>query len=283
MDLNPFQYHAPQSLKEAADLYFKLSQVKLLAGGTMLLNSLKTAKKKGLKTPQHIISLKRIPELKDIRREEGGLSIGAMTTFADLIRSPLVSQELRNILRQIGTTQIRNMGTAGGNLTCRYTWTELGTVMMSLNALLSFYNPKGESYTETAAEFFAKQAKTKDILTHIRVPGPEPRAVGYYRLPKTSPLDVPLFAVCISAECAKGTFQDTVITINRGTSFPCRYRELEAQLNGKTMTPETISEMYPLIQPQAFDPHCEGYKGHMYKIGIRDTLKNLIKGHRDHG
>ena len=84
MLLNPVTYHSPTSAREAAKLYSTLSEVRLLAGGTFLLNSLKSLKHKGLKTPRNIISLKSIPELTGITADEEGITIGAMTTITNL-------------------------------------------------------------------------------------------------------------------------------------------------------------------------------------------------------
>ena len=88
MLLNPLTFHAPKTLSEAASLYSSLESVKLQAGGTFLLNSLKLLKRKGNKTPEHIINLKKVDELKGVSEENGQLIIKSMTTINDLDRFP---------------------------------------------------------------------------------------------------------------------------------------------------------------------------------------------------
>jgi len=64
MLLNPFNYHSPKTLKEACNLLDTLKNARILSGGTFLVNNLKSLKRRGLKTPDDIISLQKIPEIK---------------------------------------------------------------------------------------------------------------------------------------------------------------------------------------------------------------------------
>ena len=285
MLLKPFSYHCPGSLKEAVDLYRDLPNAKLLAGGTMLINQMKTAKKSGLKTPRHIISLKGVAELQGIRAVEGGttLLIKSMTTLAEIIGHPNPRHirllcALKSICLLIGTAQIRNMGTIGGNLTSRYTWTELGTVMISLNATLHFIDTQHKKHTCSAEQFFLSGAKTSAILTQVSIPLLPDSRICYFRKPRISEIDIPLMAVCSQAQTVDNTFKAPRVTLNRGTLFPVRYHELETFLDGKAAQQDTIAEFFPTIEPKNFDPQCEEYKQHLYRIAIRDSIQGLIKG-----
>ena len=100
-----------------------------------MFNSLKLLKKKGSKTPQNIISLRHIDELKGIFEENNSLIIRSMTTIDEIFESPVLTDNFnifRMVAKNISTQPIRNMATLGGNLTCRYTWTEMPAVMIAL-------------------------------------------------------------------------------------------------------------------------------------------------------
>src|SRR3989338_1970986 len=156
MLLNPITLHTPKTIAEAAALYADLNEVRVIAGGTFLLNSLKLLKRKGSKTPQHILSLRKIDELKGISADEENLTIRAMTIINDLFDSPLLTDNfkvLRTVCRNISPNPIRNMATVGGNLTCRYTWTEMGAVMIALDADMHFQAANTQE-TVSAEEFF---------------------------------------------------------------------------------------------------------------------------------
>ena len=92
MQLNPFTLHTPTTVKEAVDLYASLEDIKLLAGGTFLINRLKMLKKKEGKTPQHIISLKNIEDLNGITHDEETITVKAMTTIQELSTSKILKE-----------------------------------------------------------------------------------------------------------------------------------------------------------------------------------------------
>ncbi|BBO82067.1 hypothetical protein DSCO28_26330 [Desulfosarcina ovata subsp. sediminis] len=116
--MKDFNHDSARTVDEAIEL-LKNNQgrAKLIAGGTDLLGELKD---KVLPTyPEALVNIKTIPDMDYIKEESGGLKIGALTKLRDIVTSPLV-QERYNILAQaalsVGTPQIRNMGTIGGNL-----------------------------------------------------------------------------------------------------------------------------------------------------------------------
>jgi 4-hydroxybenzoyl-CoA reductase subunit beta len=115
--LPEFKYITPRSLKEAARVLSDLGPQALpVAGGTDVFPKMK----RGQFTPQHLLSLKSLPELKGIRPEnEQGLWIGAGETLADVSRHRVIEQwfpALTHAAGSVATPQLRNMGTIGGNL-----------------------------------------------------------------------------------------------------------------------------------------------------------------------
>ncbi|BBO82065.1 oxidoreductase [Desulfosarcina ovata subsp. sediminis] len=116
--MKDFNHDSARTVDEAIEL-LKNNQgrAKLIAGGTDLLGELKD---KVLPTyPEALVNIKTIPDMDYIKEESGGLKIGALTKLREIVTSPLV-QESYNILalaaHSVGSPQIRNMGTIGGNL-----------------------------------------------------------------------------------------------------------------------------------------------------------------------
>ena len=115
--MNPFQYHEPQSLDQAATL-LGAPDTHIIAGGSDLLDEVK----EGIISPGQVVSLASIPGLAGIAETEGGLNIGAMTTIADVAAHPVVRTAYTALAEAAGglaTPQIRNVGTLGGNLNQR--------------------------------------------------------------------------------------------------------------------------------------------------------------------
>lgn len=279
MLLNSVAFHSPRTLKEAAQLYASLEDVKILAGGTFLLNSLKLLKRKGTKTPANIISLRKVPELQGAKMEGDKLIIHAMTVINDLFESPLLTGNfavLRTVCRNISTNPIRNMATVGGNLTCRYTWTEMGAVMIALNAQMHFFGADGQETVVNAEDFFKNAAKSDKIFTHVSICRDQSARLAYRRVKKTMHVDVPLLAVCLSVRIQDKKFSDARIAVNNGTAFAQRDSILEHFLNGSPATTETVGKILEHLDVNIYDKRSDEYKSHMFRVSIRSALLELI-------
>lgn len=116
MKLPDFEYRAPASLDDALDTLAALgSDAKVLAGGQSLLPTMRY----GLARPAVLLDLKRVPMLRGAGSRDGTLSLGAITTHADLARgartTPLASL-LAAHAEQIAFPAVRTQGTVGGSL-----------------------------------------------------------------------------------------------------------------------------------------------------------------------
>ncbi len=126
--LHSYRYHRPAALAEALELLHGREDVMPVAGGTDLMPNMKHR----LFTPNHVVGLKGIAELRGIGLlDEAGapvgdagaaarqLAIGACETLTDIARSPLVRRYFPSLAAaagQVAGPQIRNQGTLGGNL-----------------------------------------------------------------------------------------------------------------------------------------------------------------------
>jgi xanthine dehydrogenase YagS FAD-binding subunit len=114
-----FAYHSPRTIADVADLLSRTADqdgAKPLAGGTDLL----TLMKADLLAPERLVDIKRLAELDHrIAEDAAGLTIGALTTLAQLEETPLVRTRypaLAEAAALAATPQLRNMATIGGNL-----------------------------------------------------------------------------------------------------------------------------------------------------------------------
>jgi len=115
MRLPYFAFHAPTTVREAADLLASLShEAMLVAGGTDLLPNMKRRQQ----VPKALVSLRRVAELKQVANGNG-LTIGAGLTLSGLIRNARIRERytaLWQAASSVATPHLRNMGTLGGNL-----------------------------------------------------------------------------------------------------------------------------------------------------------------------
>lgn len=118
MKIQPIQYIPAQDLSSAKKLLKEnLGRAKVLAGGTDLLGGMKDAIHS--QQPELLVGLKAVKGQGEIKEEAGGVSIGALTTLAEIARHPLIKARyplLAQAAVSVASPQIRNVATLGGNL-----------------------------------------------------------------------------------------------------------------------------------------------------------------------
>ncbi len=115
MSLPNFQLTSPRTLPEAVTFLRGNAGARILAGGTDLLPSMRQK----LFEPEHVLDIRRIPDLRGIRETEQGIEIGALTTLAEIEHSPILKKNypvLTEAAKTVASPVLRNMGTIGGNI-----------------------------------------------------------------------------------------------------------------------------------------------------------------------
>jgi carbon-monoxide dehydrogenase medium subunit len=116
MKLPPFEVHRPSSLYDASCLLRDLGGDAVpISGGTELLLAMKL----GLAQYEHLVDLKRVSELRGVRRADSVVSFGAGMTHRELEGSPVIAEavaEVPRMLAEVANVRVRSVGTIGGNL-----------------------------------------------------------------------------------------------------------------------------------------------------------------------
>ena len=169
----PFEYHAPDSAKEAVDLLAELGDgAKVIAGGQSLVPVLAMR----LAVFDHLIDIRRIQALRGIEERGDSVWVGAGTTEAEIGRSELVARRVPLLSRAtplIGHFQIRSRGTLGGSLAHADAAAEYPAVALALDATIEALSPRGQR-TIPAAEFFTgiwtTALEPDELLTGVTFP-----------------------------------------------------------------------------------------------------------------
>ena len=170
-----FDYHRPKSLREAVTLLADLGEeARPLAGGHSLIPMMKLR----LASPDHLVDLAGIGDLKGIHDDGGDIVIGAMTTQHEIIGSDLLAAKLP-ILREtsllIADPQVRYVGTLGGNVANGDPGNDMPAVMLCLGARYHTVGKAGERRIP-AREFYQGAYFTAlepgELLTAVRIPVP---------------------------------------------------------------------------------------------------------------
>ncbi len=177
MLLQEVEYACPETIDEAVRLLSSRENARALAGGQSLVNVMKVR----VASPDLVVDLNRIPELKGIRMApDGSLELGAMVTYAELIESADAAAA-RPILGEVAITiadvQVRNRGTIGGNLCSADPTNHFPPVMAALGATMTIRSLETER-TVSAEEFFEGVFMTAvspgELLTKVTVRARQP-------------------------------------------------------------------------------------------------------------
>lgn len=199
MPIQPFEYHAPQSLAEALETLARLgADAKVLAGGTDLVPALKARAIR----PRAVVSLHAVKGLDFIERQNGYLRVGALALHADLAESPLIKDTvpvLAQACNLIGSWQIRNTATIGGNLCNASPVADTAGPLYALDASVVLQGQGGEREV-AVSDFFTGPGTTAlqsgELLKEVRVPLPGPGSAGcYLKLMRRKALDLALGGV----------------------------------------------------------------------------------------
>lgn len=154
------QYHKPQNIPGLNSLLSKLgTNAQIIAGGTDLLVE---SRYKEQKLSDQWIDISGIAELKKIREKDNRISIGSMVSHEEIVRSDLIRKYvplLADACRAIGSMQIRNRGTIGGNVCNASPCADSIPALMALDARLVIDSIVGEQVLPIP-EFFLKPYQT---------------------------------------------------------------------------------------------------------------------------
>jgi CO/xanthine dehydrogenase FAD-binding subunit len=161
----------PQSLREALDLLRAVPTATVLAGGTDLM----VAVNAGRQVPEAVVSLRKVPELRGWRREDDEVVLGACLTYAEVEHGALAGlvPALAQAARTVGSPQIRNAATIGGNLGTASPAGDTLPVLAALDAIVETAGPDGRR-SIPVLDFLTGVKTTSllvgEIVTAVRLP-----------------------------------------------------------------------------------------------------------------
>jgi len=288
MYMPDFEYHAPKTLADACVLLDELGEKAIvLGGGSDLLHKLKN----GHLTPDHLVSLKHMAQLREIRHEEGrGVIIGALITPDGVYRSPLLQERYLSLpmaAHEMGNPQVRNRGTVGGNICNASPLADLPPLLIALNASVKIVEYAGERLVPLE-EFICGPGKTlikrDEILAEVIIPDQAATGSTYIKfgLRKSGALAVVGVAVAVTVQ--DGVLADARIVMGAVAPVPLRAKDAETILRGQVITDELLeraadaaaAECRPITDQRG----SAEYRREMIRVLTRRALRKAIdEGH----
>ncbi len=238
-----FRYHRASSIAEAGSLLAEHPGAKVLAGGHSLIPILKLR----LAAPAVVIDIGRIPEMKGIAVSNGAVTIGALTTHAELASSEVLRANARALAEaaaQIGDPAVRNRGTIGGNAAHADPASDLPQALAALGATFHLNSPGG-ARSVAAADFFEGLMTTSlredELLTSIELPAAGPGQGSAYAKLAHPASRYAVIGAAASVTVAAGRFSAASVVLGGLTSKPTRAASVEAALVGQAPSADVIA------------------------------------------
>ncbi len=175
MNPSEFAYQRAGSVEEAIALLEEHGEgAKLIAGGHSLLPIMKLR----LAEPDLLVDIGRIPELQGVRRDDGEIAIGALTTHHQIATDAeicAVVPLLAATAARVGDRQVRNRGTIGGALAHADAAADYPAAILALEATIVARGPQGERRIparEYFLDFLTTALRPDEVLTEVRAPAP---------------------------------------------------------------------------------------------------------------
>ena len=242
-----FDFAAPTSLAEAVSLMGSDGTVRALAGGTDLIDQLKTNRRNA----DLVIDMKRVPELQRLEVDNDGLHIGAARCCSDIHHDETVNTKYAGLADStglVGSVQIQNRAAVGGNVCNAAPSGDTTPNLLAHDAIAVIAGPSGTRQVELT-DFFVGPGQTVlqqgELLQELILPTPpEHSASAYLRFIPRNEMDIAVAGVSsfIHVDPETKVVQKARIALASVAPTPVRARGAEAVLEGNEISTDLISK-----------------------------------------
>jgi carbon-monoxide dehydrogenase medium subunit len=266
-------------------------QARVIAGGTDLVLQLK----RGERRAACLVDVSRIDALQTISESAGTFTLGAAVTHAQIASSQLIRDHvpvLSQAAAEVGSPEIRNAGTVGGNVVNAQPAADTALALLALDAEAEIVSADGSRWVALPSLYegagLSAVDSTQEIVRSFRFrPQTEPAApagrVGsaYRRLGKCKSIALPILCAAAVVQMEGDRFASSAISLGPVAPYPFRARRAEAWLVDRPATADTIARAATLAQEEA-NPResllrCgKAYREAMVSVLVRSTLGQAV-------
>jgi len=250
----PCQYFAPQKIEKALEILARYGkEIKVIAGGTDLLIQYYDR----LYEVNGWLDLKNIEKLKEIKIRQNQMEIGAMVTHTQLEKSGDIQKYfpvLSKAAADIGSPQIRNRGTIGGNIVNASPAGDLLAPLIAYDAQFRLFSKQGEKMVP-AEEFFIGPKKTilksAQLLTQIILPLPSGMTYSsWIKIGKRKALIIATITLALVVEMAENnkTVKDAKACLGSVAPTPIEIKEIRKKMVKKNFAQLNFDELGQIVE-----------------------------------
>ena len=277
-----FDYCAPKGLEEALDIFAEYGErAKALAGGTDLIIFME----KGRLKPDLVVEIPFCPPFVGVEATDSHIRIGSRTTMRELETSFLIRERipiLAEAASKVGSLQIRNLATIGGNICTASPAGDTLPALLVLDASVRLVSKGGER-TIPLREFFLGPGETvrraDELLTEVIVPIPPYRSGwSFYKLSVRRYMDIAIVNVATLIQVNENGFiTDAKIALGSVAPTPIRVYESEERLKGNIINDILLDEVGRLAQEASSPITDQRGTAEYRRIMVYRLTKRVVK------
>jgi len=245
-------FYSSTDLQYALELLNDEDNIKVVAGGTDFLVDMKE-EEDFLAGCRGILDLNDIDEMKGIEKRNGHVEIGALVTHRELVDSEIIQEyypALAQAARTIGSTQIRNRGTIGGNICNAAACADTFGPLVAFEADVELESLAG-TRVMPAGEFVEWPYQTKlrddELLTRFRLPLPEAGTFSsFQKIGRRQAVAITRVSLALAARVEGNVVEHVKVVPGSATPVPQPFSRVESSIrNSRTaaLEPEKLGEM----------------------------------------
>lgn len=284
------EYLYPVTVAEAVQMLADYGgRARVIAGGTDLVLQLRSGERQAF----CLVDISRIDELRGITEADEIITIGAATTHAEVAASPLIrrrAEVLAQAAAEVGSPQIRNRGTLGGNVLNAQPAADTALALLALDAQAEIVG-QGGAYWLPMSEMYAGPGVSRvdsstELVRAFRFRGLGWQAgSSYRRLGKCKSIALPVLCAAAVVHLDGAKFVSAAISLGPVAPRPWRPAAAEAWLAGQPAADENIAQAAKLAQqdakPRSSLLRCSSaYRREMVAVLVRDTLSSAVAAAR---
>lgn len=239
-------YAKPQDLEEALSFLSKAPEAtKILAGGTDLIIQLRSRETEA----EYILDLGGLEELKQIRLEGENIILGSMTTFTQVEEDPIIRKHvpvLAEAAGSVGSPQIRNRGTVGGNIANAAVAADSVPALMALDAKVKLVSTAGErvvELVEVPVGLNKTSIKRDEILTEIIIPVPKENTLGaFIKIGRRKAMAIARLNLALQVTFEADRIASARLALGAVGTTAYRVPEVEELLAGQVLSAELVDK-----------------------------------------
>lgn len=281
--LGHYELRAPRSLGEALDLLARTEEGwQPLAGGTDVMVLLEA----GQLPPGRFISLWHLRELREIDVTDRYAVLGALTTYTDILRHPVLTEEfplLGRAARETGGVATQNRGTIGGNIANASPAADTPPALLVYDAVLELVSVHGKRlvpYDRFHTGYKTMDLRPDELIRAVRMPHEKRVWRQAYRKVGTRRAQA-ISKVCFAAaaDVDEGVIKDVRIAFGSVAPTVLRCHGVEELLRGQRLTPRLIEaaadELLRCISPIDDIRSTAAYRRKVSQNLLREFLRSL--------